>query len=183
MALRRGAKKSGRSRLRINREIRARQVRVVGPDNKPLGVLSLDEALSAARESDLDLVEVSPAVDPPVCKIIDYGKFKYIEKKRQQEARKKQVVTQLKEVKFRPRTDEHDRAYKLKHLRRFLEDGNKAKVTINFRGREMVYINKGSDFMNELAEALKDVGKIEKEPSRQGRTVFMVLSPIGRHLK
>ena len=180
MAISKGAKKSGKGHLRVNKQIRATEMRVIGPDNEALGVLSLNDALEAARNFDLDLVEVSPTARPPVCKIIDYGKHKYLEKKKQQVARKKQVVTHLKEVKFRPRTDEHDRAYKMKHLRRFLEDGNKAKITVNFRGREIVYVDKGKEMMAEIAEALQDVGKIEKEPSRQGRTIIMVLAPIGK---
>lgn len=164
----------------MNRQIRVREMRVIGPENEKLGVLSLDDALAMAREQGLDLVEVSPTASPPVCKIIDYGKYKYLEKKKQQESRKKHTVTTIKEVKFRPRTDEHDRAYKMKHLRRFLEEGNKAKVTMNLRGREMVYASKANGMLAEIAEALQDVGKVDKEPSRQGRSVTMVLSPVGR---
>lgn len=181
MSLQKGRKRSGPQQVRFNRQIRAREVRVVGPDNVPIGVMSVEEALEAAKGYDLDLVEVSPTAKPPVCKIIDYGKYKYIEKKRKQEARKKQTIIHVKEVKFRPRTDEHDRAYKIKHLRRFLEEGHKAKVTINFRGREIVYANKGWEIMQEIADALKDVGKIEKMPVREERAITMVLMPIRTH--
>ena len=164
----------------MNRQIRVREMRVVGPENEQLGVLSLDDALAMAREQGLDLVEVSTTARPRVCKIIDYGKFKYLEKKKQQESRKKQTITHMKEVKFRPRTDAHDRDYKMKHLRRFLEDGNKAKVTMTLRGREMVYAAKANGMLAEIAEALQDVGKVDKDPSRQGRTVTMILSPLAR---
>lgn len=178
MVTRKGSRTRATPRLRVNGQIRAPKVRVIGADNELIGVLSVEEALQAARSADLDLVEISPNADPPVCKVIDYGKYKYIEKKRQHEARKKQVVVQIKEVKFRPRTDEHDLAFKLKNMKRFLQEGNKAKVTIRFKGREIVYAEKANDLLARVAEELKDLAKVEKMPTRLGRTVSMVLTPI-----
>ncbi len=183
MALKKKSNYSANSGPRINRRIRARELRVIGPGGDQLGVLSLDDALQVAQDAGLDLVEVSPTAKPPVCKIIDYGKHKYLEKKKQQEARKKQTVTTIKEIKLRPRTDQHDREFKMRNLRRFLEEGNKAKVTMNFRGREVVYANRGTEMMKEIADQLEDVGKIDKEPSRQGRSVIMVLSPVAKGQK
>lgn len=180
MALKRTKRGPARVRIRINRQIRADQVRVINPDDEQLGVMSVDEALRIADGLDLDLVEISPNANPPVCKIVDYGKFKYLQKKKEQEAKKHQTVTLLKEVKLRPRTDKHDREYKMRNLRRFLEDGNKAKVTMRFRGREIVYAEQAKELMKEIAIELEDVAKIEKDPIRVGRTLSMVLSPVPR---
>lgn len=173
-------RRPARVRIRINRQIRADQVRVINPDDEQLGVMPVNEALRIADGLDLDLVEISPNAKPPVCKIVDYGKYKYLQKKKEQEARRHQTVTLLKEIKLRPRTDKHDREYKMKNLRRFLEDGNKAKVTMRFRGREIVYVDQAKDLMEEIATELKDVAKMEKLPTRVGRTLSMVLSPVIR---
>jgi len=145
--------------------------------------MTVDEALRIADGLELDLVEISPNAKPPVCKIVDYGKFKYLQKKKEQEAKKHQVVTQLKEIKLRPRTGKHDRDYKLRNLKRFLAEGNKAKVTMRFRGREIVYAERATQLMAEIADEMKEVAKIEKIPTRVGRTVSMVLSPLPRSSK
>lgn len=169
-----------RSLIRVNRQIRAREIRVIDHDGSPLGVMSTDDALERARELDLDLVEVAPTAQPPVCKVIDYGKYKYLQKKKEQEAKKKQSVTLIKEIKLRPRTDQHDREYKMRNIRRFLEEGNKAKVTIRFRGREIVYAKRAGEILKQIADDLKELGKIEKEPIMAGRTMSMVLAPLSK---
>ncbi len=179
---RRGGKGGFRRKpqTRVNNRIRAREVRVIGHDDSQLGVMPTQEALERSNELGLDLVEVSPTAEPPVCKIIDYGKFKYLQKKKEQEAKKKQSTIQIKEVKLRPRTGQHDREYKLKHLRRFLEEGNKAKVTIRFRGREIVYARRAEEILKSIAEDLADLGKIEKDPVMAGRAMSIILSPLNR---
>lgn len=152
-------------------------MRVIDYDGQQLGVLQTPEALQRAREAGLDLVEISPHAVPPVCKILDYGKFKYTQKKRAHEARKKQVVVKLKEVKMRPNTDEHDFQFKVRHIKRFLEEGDKAKVTIVFRGREVAYSARGRVLMNRVIEEVKKEGKVEHPPSMEGKAMIMVLSP------
>ena len=152
-------------------------MRVIGADGEPLGVISLQEALAAAESQQLDLVEVSPSAVPPVCRIMDYGKFKYQQSKKQQEAKKKQVQVQLKEVKLRPKTDEHDMQFKIKHVRRFLEEGNKAKVTLVFRGREITHTELGQKALDRFAQDLEDIGVIEVRPKMEGRSLFMIVAP------
>src|SRR5512147_1688433 len=141
---------SGNRDARTNRRIKAREVRVVGPDGEQLGVLPVEQALARAQELGFDLIEVSPLAKPPVCKIMDYGKFKYTEKKKQSEAKKKQVVVQLKEVKLRPRTEEHDYDVKIRKIREFLEDSNKARVTVMFRGRELSHRELGHKVLERI---------------------------------
>lgn len=136
-----------------------------------------DEGLRLAREAGLDLVEISPNASPPVCKILDYGKYKYMLKKRAHEARKKQVVVKLKEVKMRPNTDEHDFQFKLRHIKRFLDEGDKAKVTVVFKGREVAYSARGRAIMERVLGELKDAVKVEHPPSMEGRAMVMVLAP------
>jgi translation initiation factor IF-3 len=150
---------------------------VIGAQGEQLGILTIEQALVKAGEAGLDLVEISPTAKPPVCKIMDYGKFKYDEKKRQAQAKKKQVVVQLKEVKLRPRTDEHDYDFKMRNVRRFLEEGNKSKLTIMFRGREIVHKEIGQKILMKVIEELKDVGVVEQTPRMEGRQMFMVLAP------
>ncbi len=133
--------------------------------------------MAKALEAGLDLVEISPTAKPPVCKIMDYGKFKYDEKKRQAQAKKKQVVVQLKEIKLRPRTDEHDYDFKLRNVRRFLEEGNKSKLTIMFRGREIVHKEIGQKILMKVVEELKDMAIVEQTPRMEGRQMFMILAP------
>jgi translation initiation factor IF-3 len=150
---------------------------VVGSDGEQLGILPLSEALSLADSQHLDLVEVSPTATPPVCRIMDYGKYKYQQSKRQQEAKKKQIQIQLKEVKLRPKTDEHDLQFKIKHVRRFLEEGNKAKITVIFRGREITHTELGLSALEKFASELQDVCIIEVRPRIEGRNMFMIVAP------
>ena len=162
---------------RTNRRIRAREVRVIGPGGEQLGVMPIDQALSYAQQQGLDLVEVSPMSKPPVCKVMDYGKFKYDEKKRANEARKKQVVVRIKEVKMRPKTEDHDYEFKVNNIRRFLEDGDKARVTIMFRGREITHKEIGQNLLSDVVGDLKDAAVIEQAPRMEGRPMFMILAP------
>jgi len=150
---------------------------VIGSAGEQLGVLTIEQALAKAQEEGLDLVEVSPMTKPPVCKILDYGKFKYLEKKKQNEAKKKQVVVLLKEVKFRPRTEEHDYETKLKKIREFLGESNKAKITVMFRGREMSHRELGSKVLERIMADIKDVAVIESVPRMEGRLLFMIVAP------
>ncbi len=137
----------------------------------------MQEALALAERQHLDLVEVSPTANPPVCRIMDYGKYKYQQSKRQQEARKKQVQIQLKEVKVRPKTDEHDLQFKIKHVRRFIEEGNKAKITVVFRGREITHTELGQSALERFATELQDICVIEVRPKIEGRSMFMIVAP------
>jgi len=153
-------------------------VRVIGDDGEQAGILLLEEAISLAVERGLDLVEVAPNAKPPVCKIMDFGKYKYQQQKKQQEARKKQTVVQLKEIKVRPKTDDHDFQTKVKHIRRFLEAGDRCKVTVFFRGREIIHKDRGVAILNRVVEALEDVAKLDQEPRAEGRTMGILLSPL-----
>merc|ERR1711991_266204 len=161
-------------KARINDEIKAREVRLIGKDGEQVGVVSLAEATRTAEEASLDLVEISPNAEPPVCKVMDYGKFLFEKSKAQKEQKKKQV----KEIKFRPGTDEGDYQVKLRNLRRFLEGGDKAKVTIRFRGREMAHQDIGIDLLNRVKGDLEDIATCESFPRRvEGRRMIMVLAP------
>lgn len=152
-------------------------MRVIADDGEQLGILTLREALEAAETRQLDLVEVSPTATPPVCRIMDYGKYKYQQSKKQQEAKKKQVQVQVKEVKIRPKTDDHDLDFKVKHVRRFLEEGNKAKVTLVYRGREITHQDIGRAVIEKFAAELADVGTVEVAPRVDGRQLFMIIAP------
>jgi translation initiation factor IF-3 len=152
-------------------------VRVVGPAGEQFGVLTIEAALEKAGEFGFDLVEVNPMAKPPVCKIMDYGRFKYEEKKKASEAKKKQVVVHLKEVKLRPKTEEHDYAFKVRNIKRFLEEGNKARVTIMFRGREITHKELGQVVLDEVVKDLKEVAVVEQPPRMEGRQMFMTLAP------
>lgn len=163
--------------VRINREIRAKEVRVIDPEGRQLGIMPLIEALRAAANADLDLVEVSPKSEPPVCRIMDFGKFKYQQSKKAHDAKKKQAIVHLKEVKLRPKTEEHDLEFKLRHIERFLKEGNKTKVTIVFRGREISHPDFGRQMMERIAEQTKEWGRIEQPPKFEGRNYVMVLAP------
>ncbi|HXC92658.1 MAG TPA: translation initiation factor IF-3 [Geobacteraceae bacterium] len=163
--------------VNINQAIRSREVRVIGAEGEPLGVITTQEALAMAESQQLDLVEVSPTAVPPVCRIMDYGKFKYQQSKKMQEAKKKQVQVQLKEVKLRPKTDEHDLLFKIKHVRRFLEEGNKAKITLVFRGREITHMEYGQRALDRFAHDLDDIAVIEVRPKMEGRSMFMIVAP------
>lgn len=160
--------------------IRAREVRVIGADGDQLGILPRNEAMEMAKEAGLDLVEVAAASDPPVCRIMDYGKFKYEQQKKKADARKRQSVIQIKEIKVRPKTDDHDYETKLRHIRRFLEDGDRCKVTVFFRGREIIHKDRGTAILERMLQDLADVAKLEQEPRAEGRTLQMLLVPKSR---
>lgn len=164
-------------RVRINKLIRASEIRLIAEDGQQVGVMPTKDALAMAAEAHLDLVEVAPQANPPVCRIMDYGKFKYQQSKKQQEARRRQTTIQVKEVKVRPKIEEHDMAFKLKHIRRFLADRDKVKVTMIFRGREMAHQDRGYAILKQMAEALVDVALVEQEPKHEGRTLFMIMAP------
>ena len=152
-------------------------MRVIADNGDQLGVLTIDEAIAAANERGLDLVEVAPLARTPVVKIMDYGKFKFEQAKAARAAKKKQHVIHLKEVKYRPGIDDHDFDFKTRHAREFLEDGNKVKVTMMYRGRQMAHIELGREVLDRVAQVLKDIGKIEQEPKLEGRNMSMVLAP------
>ncbi|MEW6065786.1 MAG: translation initiation factor IF-3 [Bacillota bacterium] len=162
---------------RINEEIRAREVRVVDANNNQLGIMPVKEALRIAEERQLDLVEVAPQAKPPVCRIMDFGKFKYEQSKREKEAKKKQRIIQVKEVKLRPRIEDHDYTVKAKNAERFLKDGDKVKVTIMFRGREIVHTDLGKKLLDRLAQDLKDLCTVERQPKLEGKNMIMILAP------
>jgi translation initiation factor IF-3 len=168
---------------RINEAIRAKEVRVVDPDGEQLGIKPIDEALDIAEEMDLDLVEVAPQAKPPVCKIMDYGKYRYEQTVKMKEARKKQSVVQYKEMKLRPKIDRHDYEIKRKHIIRFLESGYKVKVTIMFRGREMSHTELGRNLLDQLAEELQELGVVESNPKLDGRNMQMVMAPLSANKK
>jgi len=157
--------------------IRAREVRVVDDEGGQLGILAIGEALAVAAQRGLDLVEVAPEAQPPVCRIMDYGKYKYQQNKRAAEAKKKQVRVELKEVKMRPKTEEHDFLFKVKNARRFLEEGNKVKVTVMFRGREVTHPEFGRRLLERMVADVAEVGQPESMPSMAGRFMIMVLAP------
>lgn len=163
--------------MRINFRIRVPEIRVIASDGKQLGVLQTREALKLAQDEGYDLVEISPTARPPVCKIMDYGKYKYEQEKKRREAKKHQVVVHTKEVKLRPSTDVHDLETKLKHIKRFLEEGNKAKITVKFRGREMAHRELGEEVLKRIIAQIGDLAKIDQAPKLEGKMLFTVLSP------
>jgi translation initiation factor IF-3 len=152
-------------------------VRVISPDGEQLGIIPIEQALSIAEEQGLDLVEVAPLARPPVCRIMDYGKFKYEEQRKAREARKKQHHVQIKEVKMRPGIEDHDFDFKTRHARRFLEEGNKVKLTMMFRGRQMAHPEIGRQVLDRVSEMLSDVAKVEASPTMEARAMTMVLAP------
>lgn len=164
---------------RVNREIDVPSVRLIGPDGSMLGVVPIRDALRAAQEVELDLVEVSPNADPPVCKVLDYGKYKYEAQKKKNEARKRQRTIDVKEIKLRPNIDDNDYQVKLRNAKRFLEEGDKVKVTMRFRGREMVHQNLGMDVLIRVRDELEEAAnaKVEQMPKMEGRQMIMVLAP------
>jgi len=163
--------------VNTNKEIRVKEVRVIDPDGNQLGVIPTQEALKAAVEFGLDLVEVSPNANPPVCKIMDYGKYKYELTKKLQEAKKKQSSFQLKEIKIRPKTGDHDLQVKIGHIRKFLEKKDKVRVTVIFRGREITLSDRGRELLGQVAETVSDISAVEQFPRFEGRTMIMVLAP------
>ncbi|HJD43943.1 MAG TPA: translation initiation factor IF-3 [Candidatus Paenalcaligenes intestinipullorum] len=162
---------------RINGEIRVPEVRLIGVEGEQLGIVKVSEALNLAEENEIDLVEIAPQASPPVCRLMDYGKFRYQEQKRQQEARAKQKTIQLKEVKFRPNTDEGDYNVKLRNVRRFIEDGDKVKVSLRFRGREMAHQELGMRVLERVRDDVEEICQVEAMPKLEGRQMIMVLAP------
>ncbi len=162
---------------RANQEIQAAEVQLIDSEGENLGVVPIDEALGKADEAGLDLVEIAPNSKPPVCKILDYGRYKYKAQKRAAEARKKQTVVNVKEIKMRPNIDTHDYEVKMRNIRRFFDDGDKVKVTLRFRGREMAHQNLGYDLLMKVKEETAEIAKVEAEPKLEGRQMVMVLAP------
>ena len=163
--------------FRVNRGIRVAEVRLIGPDGDNVGVVPIEKALEMARNAELDLVEVSPNAKPPVCRVMDFGKFVYERAKKEREARKAQTKIEMKEIRMRPKTNEHHRGFKVKNARRWLESGMKVKVTIRFRGREMDYPEIALEDLKEIALELSDVSKVEQAPQMEGRTMLVILAP------
>jgi translation initiation factor IF-3 len=163
--------------VRINEQIRVPEVRLIGAEGEQVGVMPTREALAQATEAHLDLVEVAPQASPPVCRIMDYGKFKYQQSKKQQEARRRQTTIQVKEIKVRPKIEEHDMGFKLKNTRRFLGEGDKVKISVIFRGREIAHTDRGFKILTQMAEALAEVGTVEQAPKLEGRNMSMIVTP------
>ena len=163
--------------IRVNHRIRVPEVRVIGADGGMLGVLQTHEALRMAQEQGLDLVEVNPKAEPPVCKILDFGKYKYEEKKKTAEAKRKQTVVEIKEIKLRPKTDDHDIAFKVKAARRFIEAGHKVKVTVRFRGREITHPEKAQEQLTIVMQQTDDVANVETRAMMEARTMTVLLAP------
>lgn len=164
--------------VRVNERIRSKVIRLISAEGGQLGIVSLREALEAAKDEGLDLVEVAPNSDPPVCRVMDYGKFRYQASKKVQEARKKSRGGQMKEIKLRPHTEDHDLAFKVKNLKKFLEKKHRVKVTVFFRGREMAYMNAGEEMLKRVAEEISEDGAIEQPPTREARNrMTMVIIP------
>ncbi|WP_354537365.1 translation initiation factor IF-3 [Roseovarius sp. MBR-6] len=162
---------------RVNERIRGDEIRLIGADGENVGVVTPQRALEMAEEAGLDLVEISPSATPPVCKIMDFGKYKYETQKREAEARKKQKIIEVKEVKFRPGTDTHDYDVKMRNVLKFLEGGDKVKITLRFRGREMAHQHLGRELLERIADDVKEVGRVENMPKMEGRQMIMVIGP------
>nr|WP_318246343.1 translation initiation factor IF-3 [Salipiger thiooxidans] len=158
--------------------MRAPEIRLIGAEGENLGVQPPRRAMELAEQAGLDLVEISPNANPPVCKIMDFGKFKYEQQKRESEARKKQKIIEVKEIKFRPGTDTHDYDVKMRNVLKFLENGDKVKITLRFRGREMAHQNLGRELLERVAEDVKEVGKVENMPKMEGRQMIMMIGPV-----
>ncbi len=163
--------------LRINQRIRIKEVRLIGPAGEQMGVVATRDALQKAQEASLDLVEVAAGANPPVCRIMDYSKFKYEQEKQAREARKNQKIVHLKEIKIKPHIEEHDYQVKLQHLKRFLSRGDKAKITMVFRGREMSHQEIGRKILDRVVSDLVDVAEVEKGPTREGRSIQVYFMP------
>ncbi len=166
-----------KDRIRINKQIVADSVRVISSDGEQLGIMTVPTAIERAKEYGMDLVEVAPKANPPVCRIMEYGKYKYEKSKKESLAKKKQATVVLKEIKFRPKTDEHDYQFKLKHIMRFLEAKNKVKVVVRFRGREIIHMDKGRQILQRVREDVTEIAAADNEPKSEGRTMIMMLSP------
>jgi len=162
----------------VNDRIRCPEVRLIGAEGENVGVVSPERALELAENAGLDLVEISPNAEPPVCKIMDFGKYKYEQQKRESEARKKQKIIEIKEIKFRPGTDTHDYDVKMRNVFKFLENGDKVKITLRFRGREMAHLNLGRELLERVAEDVQEMGKVENMPKMEGRQMTMMIGPL-----
>ncbi len=162
----------------MNERIRASEIRLIGAEGENLDIVTPERAMQLAEEAGLDLVEISPNANPPVCKIMDFGKFKYEQQKRESEARKKQKIIEVKEVKFRPNTDTHDYDVKMRNVVKFLENGDKVKITLRFRGREMAHQELGRDLLLRVADDTKEIGKVENMPKMEGRQMVMMIGPL-----
>ncbi len=163
--------------LRINEMIRVREVRLIDEKGGQRGILPTTEALRIAKEAGLDLVEVSPNSNPPVCKLLDYGKYKFEQEKRSKESKKKQKLVKLKEIRMQPKIDNHDLLFKTNHIKKFLDEGNKVKVTVRFRGRELAHTDRGEMVLNRVLETLEEGFVVERKPHMEGRFMSMFLSP------
>ena len=165
--------------LRVNEKITSKEVRVINNEGKQIGILTLTEALKTAQEEGYDLVEVSPNASPPVCRIMDYGRFKYQQSKKLHQAKKKHVqsLTHIKEIKIRPATEEHDFQFKMRHIKRFLSHGNKTKVSLIFRGREITHPELGKEILDRIIDEIKDMGVVEHPPTLEGKNMTMLLAP------
>ncbi|MCY4151605.1 MAG: translation initiation factor IF-3 [Aestuariivita sp.] len=163
---------------RVNDKIIADEIRLIGARGENIGIVSPQKALDLSEQEELDLVEISPNANPPVCKIMDYGKYKYEQQKRESEARKKQKTIDVKEVKFRPNTDVHDYEVKMRNVARFLENGDKVKVTLRFRGREMAHQDLGQELLERVAADVQLIGKVENMPKMEGRQMIMMIGPL-----
>ena len=166
-----------KQRVRINEQIKVPEVRLIDADGQQVGVMPTREALAQAAEASLDLVEVAPLASPPVCRVMDYGKFKYQQSKKHQEARRRQTIIQVKEIKMRPKIEEHDMGFKLRNSRRFLEEGDKVKIAVIFRGREIAHTDRGFRLLAQVTEALADIATVEQDPRLEGRNLSMILTP------
>nr|WP_318527619.1 translation initiation factor IF-3 [Actibacterium sp. XHP0104] len=162
----------------MNGRIRSPEIRLIGAEGENIGVVTPERGMALAEQAGLDLVEISPNATPPVCKIMDFGKFKYEQQKRESEARKKQKIIEVKEVKFRPGTDTHDYEVKMRNVIKFLEKGDKVKITLRFRGREMAHQNLGRELLERVAEDVKEIGKVENMPKMEGRQMIMMIGPL-----
>jgi len=171
---------SNNKELRTNNHIRVREVLLIDENGDKIGVVTIQEALKRANEADLDLVEISPSATPPVCKILDYGKYKFELTRKAKESKKNQQIVKLKEIRLQPIIDKHDYDFKLAHAKEFLEDLNKVKITIRFRGRQMAHINIGEEVLNRFIEDLKDYGIVDKRPTLEGKSMNIIFSPLGK---
>jgi len=166
-----------KQRVRINEQIKVPEVRLIAADGQQVGVMPTKEALARATEANLDLVEVAPQATPPVCRIMDYGKYKYQQSKKQQEARRRQTTIQVKEIKVRPKIEEHDMAFKMRNARRFLTEGDKVKISVIFRGREIAHTDRGFRLLAQISETLGDIATVEQHPKLEGRNLSMIVTP------
>ncbi|WP_028986419.1 translation initiation factor IF-3 [Thermicanus aegyptius] len=169
--------KTTKQEVQVNEEIRAREVRLIGPDGEQIGIVPLREALQKAQDLNLDLVNIAPQATPPVCRIMDFGKYRFEQSKKEKEARKKQKVINMKEVRFSATIEEHDFSTKLRHVINFLEKGDKVKCTLRFKGRQITHSQIGVNVMNRIMEETKEIASVEKKPGIEGRSMIMILAP------